>query len=133
METEAPNIVAGSQLAADIIKQLFEEVRKLGGNATDLVKLSQPEGRRTIVRMAECIMPTALSAARRCRDWPIEELEMSVRTNNVLRKKGIETMEDLFSRSRQEIEAIEGIGTTSFVEIRDKLGFHDIVLGTKLD
>jgi uncharacterized protein len=52
---------------------------------------------------------------------PVEELQLSLRSYNSLRREGIHTVGDLASRTREELLAIDNIGPASVEEIRQKL------------
>jgi carbon monoxide dehydrogenase subunit G len=52
---------------------------------------------------------------------PVEELQLSLRSYNSLRREGIHTVADLASRTREDLLAIDNIGPASVEEIRQKL------------
>jgi carbon monoxide dehydrogenase subunit G len=52
---------------------------------------------------------------------PIEELNLSVRSYNSLRREGIHTVGDLAAKTREDLLAIDHIGPASVEEIRQKL------------
>jgi uncharacterized protein len=52
---------------------------------------------------------------------PIEELNLSVRSYNSLRREGIHTVGDLAGKTREDLLAIDHIGPASVEEIRQKL------------
>ncbi len=52
---------------------------------------------------------------------PVEELQLSLRSYNSLRREGIHTVGDLTPRTREELLAIDNIGPASVEEIRQKL------------
>lgn len=54
-------------------------------------------------------------------DSPIEELELSVRSYNCLKKEGINTLEQLISRSEADLLNIRNFGAKSIDEIKSKL------------
>lgn len=60
----------------------------------------------------------------------IEDLELSVRAYNALKRAGIHSLQDLVSKPEVEIMKVRNLGKTSFKEIKDKLiernlGFAD--------
>jgi len=59
---------------------------------------------------------------------PIEELELSVRPYNCLKRAGINTVGDLIQRTEEEIVAVKNFGRKSLDEVREKL----TVLGLSL-
>jgi hypothetical protein len=52
----------------------------------------------------------------------IDELGLSVRTMNCLRRKGIRTKNQLMSMSDEELMNVRGFGKHCLAEVREKLG-----------
>jgi DNA-directed RNA polymerase subunit alpha len=63
---------------------------------------------------------------------PVDELELSVRSRKALELLAITTIGDLVSRTEAELLGIKNFGTTSLVEIRERLTHHGLAL-RKLD
>jgi len=61
-------------------------------------------------------------------NFPIEELELGVRSYNCLKRVGIETIGDLTSKSENELVAIPNFGRKSIEEVREALGTHGLTL-----
>ncbi|MFO7572970.1 MAG: DNA-directed RNA polymerase subunit alpha [Gaiellaceae bacterium] len=61
-------------------------------------------------------------------NFPIEELELGVRSYNCLKRVGIETIGDLTSKSENELVAIPNFGRKSIEEVRAALGAHGLGL-----
>jgi DNA-directed RNA polymerase subunit alpha len=61
-------------------------------------------------------------------NFPIEELELGVRSYNCLKRVGIETIGDLTSKSENELVAIPNFGRKSIEEVRAALGTHGLTL-----
>ena len=61
-------------------------------------------------------------------NFPIEELELGVRSYNCLKRVGIETIGDLTSKSENELVAIPNFGRKSIEEVRSALGAHGLTL-----
>ena len=59
---------------------------------------------------------------------PIEELDLSVRPYNCLKRAGINTVGDLMQRTEEEIVSVKNFGRKSLDEVRDKI----TVLGLSL-
>lgn len=64
-------------------------------------------------------------------DQSIDELDLTQRSLNCLKRAGIETLRDLVSRSEDEIQEIRNLGRKSFREIKERvanlnLGFKQI-------
>jgi DNA-directed RNA polymerase subunit alpha len=61
-------------------------------------------------------------------NFPIEELELGVRSYNCLKRVGIETIGDLVSKSEDELAAIPNFGKKSIEEVRETLNAHGLTL-----
>jgi DNA-directed RNA polymerase subunit alpha len=61
-------------------------------------------------------------------NFPIEELELGVRSYNCLKRVGIETIGDLVSKSEAELGAIPNFGKKSIEEVKDSLAAHGLLL-----
>ena len=88
---------------------------------TDLDKI---EGLGEQAREAEVEAPTAHGME----NFPIEELELGVRSYNCLKRVGIETIGDLVSKSEDELSAIPNFGKKSIEEVRETLQAHGLNL-----
>jgi DNA-directed RNA polymerase subunit alpha len=62
-------------------------------------------------------------------NFPIEELELGVRSYNCLKRVGIETIGDLVSKTETELAAIPNFGKKSIEEVRETLQAHGLTLG----
>jgi len=54
-------------------------------------------------------------------EMTIEELDLSVRSFNCLKRAGINTVEDLISKSEDEMMKVRNLGKKSFDEVKEKL------------
>ncbi len=61
-------------------------------------------------------------------NFPIEELELGVRSYNCLKRVGIETIGDLVSKSENELAAIPNFGKKSVEEVKETLQAHGLTL-----
>ena len=61
----------------------------------------------------------------------IEELDMSVRSFNCLKRAGIDTVEDLINRTEEEMMKVRNLGKKSLEEVIQKL--HSLGLDLKKD
>jgi DNA-directed RNA polymerase subunit alpha len=68
------------------------------------------------------------SLAHGMENFPIEELELGVRSYNCLKRVGIETIGDLVSKSENELSAIPNFGKKSIEEVKDALATHGLNL-----
>src|SRR5438105_1554080 len=69
-----------------------------------------------------------ISYAHGMENFPIEELELGVRSYNCLKRVGIETIGDLVMKSEQELAAIPNFGKKSIEEVRETLAQHGLHL-----
>lgn len=61
-------------------------------------------------------------------NFPIEELELGVRSYNCLKRVGIETIGDLVSKTENELAAIPNFGKKSIEEVSETLQAHGLTL-----
>lgn len=54
-------------------------------------------------------------------EMTIEELDLSVRSFNCLKRAGINTVDDLINKSEEEMMKVRNLGKKSFEEVREKL------------
>jgi DNA-directed RNA polymerase subunit alpha len=67
-------------------------------------------------------------AAHGMENFPIEELELGVRSYNCLKRVGIETIGDLVAKSEDELAAIPNFGKKSIEEVKETLQTHGLGL-----
>ena len=68
------------------------------------------------------------SLAHGMENFPIEELELGVRSYNCLKRVGIETIGDLVTKSENELANIPNFGRKSIEEVKETLGTHGLTL-----
>jgi DNA-directed RNA polymerase subunit alpha len=68
------------------------------------------------------------SLAHGMENFPIEELELGVRSYNCLKRVGIETIGDLVMKSENELAAIPNFGKKSIEEVKETLATHGLRL-----
>jgi DNA-directed RNA polymerase subunit alpha len=68
------------------------------------------------------------SLAHGMENFPIEELELGVRSYNCLKRVGIETIGDLVTKSENELAAIPNFGKKSIEEVKETLAAHGLNL-----
>ena len=61
-------------------------------------------------------------------NFPIEELELGVRSYNCLKRVGIETIGDLVTKTENELASIPNFGKKSIEEVKETLGQHGLAL-----
>ena len=69
-----------------------------------------------------------VSLAHGMENFPIEELELGVRSYNCLKRVGIETIGDLVMKTENELAAIPNFGKKSIEEVKETLGQHGLTL-----
>ena len=57
-------------------------------------------------------------------EMTIEELDLSVRSFNCLKRAGINTVNDLIEKSAEEMMKVRNLGKKSFDEVKEKLLIH---------
>jgi DNA-directed RNA polymerase subunit alpha len=107
-----------AQAAEILIRQLaiftdLERIEGFGESAGGSDGLSEPAG---------------VSLAGGMENFPIEELELGVRSYNCLKRVGIETIGDLVTKSESELAAIPNFGKKSIEEVKETLAQHGLVL-----
>ena len=73
-------------------------------------------------------VPTEMPLAHGMENFPIEELELGVRSYNCLKRVGIETIGDLVTKSENELAAIPNFGKKSIEEVKETLATHGLNL-----
>jgi DNA-directed RNA polymerase subunit alpha len=68
------------------------------------------------------------SLAHGMENFPIEELELGVRSYNCLKRVGIETIGDLVVKSENELASIPNFGKKSIEEVKETLATHGLTL-----
>jgi DNA-directed RNA polymerase subunit alpha len=68
------------------------------------------------------------SLAHGMENFPIEELELGVRSYNCLMRVGIETIGDLVTKTENELAAIPNFGKKSIEEVKETLAAHGLNL-----
>jgi DNA-directed RNA polymerase subunit alpha len=61
-------------------------------------------------------------------NFPIEELELGVRSYNCLKRVGIETIGDLVTKTETELAAIPNFGKKSIEEVKETLAAHGLTM-----
>jgi DNA-directed RNA polymerase subunit alpha len=111
----------GSLDPRDAIAQAAEILIRQLAIFTDIDKI---EGFGEAVGEAQAEVPQAHGME----NFPIEELELGVRSYNCLKRVGIETIGDLVMKSESELAAIPNFGKKSIEEVRETLATHGLTL-----
>ena len=113
----------GSVDPRDAIGQAAEILIRQLAIFTDLDKI---EGLGEGAGAAEAL--SEAPAAHAMENFPIEELELGVRSYNCLKRVGIDTIGDLVSKTETELGAIPNFGRKSIEEVKDTLATHGLTL-----
>jgi DNA-directed RNA polymerase subunit alpha len=104
------------QAAETLIRQLaiFTDIEKIEGfgEAAAATDGASPE----------------VTLAHGMENFPIEELELGVRSYNCLKRVGIETIGDLVVKTENELAAIPNFGKKSIEEVKETLATHGLTL-----
>ena len=112
----------GSIAPRDAIGQAAEILIRQLAIFTDIEKI---EGFGEAAAAAEAAEP---SFAHGMENFPIEELELGVRSYNCLKRVGIETIGDLVTKTEGELAAIPNFGKKSIEEVKETLSTHGLTL-----
>jgi DNA-directed RNA polymerase subunit alpha len=113
----------GSLSPKDAIAQASEILIKQLAIFTDLDRI-EGFGETAAVDGAPAEMPLAHGME----NFPIEELELGVRSYNCLKRVGIETIGDLVVKTEAELAAIPNFGKKSVEEVKETLSAHGLTL-----
>lgn len=122
--------------------QLLKELREAKAKAESVVSLCQgleesDRENRVMYRIIATDTGDAVDAITRAinrinteteKETSLEALELSVRTFHILKRDGIDTIEQLVQKSPNEIKKIRGMGSRSYNEIVEKLDARDLSL-----
>jgi len=105
-----------AQAAEILIRQLaiFTDLERIEGFGADNAPL---EGAMVDVQLAHGM-----------ENFPIEELELGVRSYNCLKRVGIETIGDLVTKTENELASIPNFGKKSIEEVKETLAQHGLRL-----
>ncbi|MDX6472988.1 MAG: DNA-directed polymerase subunit alpha, partial [Gaiellaceae bacterium] len=105
------------EAAEVLIRQLaiFTDIEKMEGFGESAVPAGDGAG------------PEA-TLAHGMENFPIEELELGVRSYNCLKRVGIETIGDLVMKTENELAAIPNFGKKSIEEVKETLQQHGLNL-----
>jgi DNA-directed RNA polymerase subunit alpha len=105
------------EAAEVLIRQLaiFTDIEKMEGFGESAAPVGEGAG------------PEA-ALAHGMENFPIEELELGVRSYNCLKRVGIETIGDLVVKTEDELAAIPNFGKKSIEEVKETVGTHGLTL-----
>jgi DNA-directed RNA polymerase subunit alpha len=115
----------GSLSPKDAIAQASEILIKQLAIFTDLDRI---EGFGEAAAAAGDGAQPEMPLAHGMENFPIEELELGVRSYNCLKRVGIETIGDLVVKTENELAAIPNFGKKSVEEVKETLSAHGLTL-----
>jgi DNA-directed RNA polymerase subunit alpha len=115
----------GSLSPKDAIAQASEILIKQLAIFTDLDRI---EGFGEAAAAAGDGAQPEMPLAHGMENFPIEELELGVRSYNCLKRVGIETIGDLVVKTENELAAIPNFGKKSVEEVKETLAAHGLTL-----
>jgi DNA-directed RNA polymerase subunit alpha len=115
----------GSIDPRDAIGQAAEILIKQLAIFTDLERI---EGFGEAAAAADSGAGAEPALAHGMENFPIEELELGVRSYNCLKRVGIETIGDLVTKTENELAAIPNFGKKSIEEVKETLATHGLTL-----
>ena len=71
--------------------------------------------------MAEVLVEKDDKGKEKILEMTIEDLDLSVRSFNCLKRAGINTVDDLINKSEEEMMKVRNLGKKSFDEVKEKL------------
>jgi DNA-directed RNA polymerase subunit alpha len=114
----------GSNEPKDAIAQAAEILNRQLAIFTDLDRM---EGFGADTTPLEGAM-VDVTLAHGMENFPIEELELGVRSYNCLKRVGIETIGDLVTKTEHELASIPNFGKKSIEEVKETLAQHGLRL-----
>jgi len=117
----------GSIEPKDAIAQAAEILIRQLAIFTDLEKM-EGFGESAIGGGDGAVESPGVSLAGGMENFPIEELELGVRSYNCLKRVGIETIGDLVTKTESELAAIPNFGKKSIEEVKETLAQHGLTL-----
>ena len=72
-------------------------------------------------RLAEVLVEKDEKGKEKILEMTIEDLDLSVRSFNCLKRAGIKTVDDLINKSEEEMMKVRNLGKKSFDEVKEKL------------
>ncbi len=74
-----------------------------------------------ILNMDNVIMEGTTEQPNKCQQMMIEDLDLSVRSYNCLKRAGIQTVDELTQKTEDEMMRVRNLGKKSLKEVKDKL------------
>ena len=117
----------GSLDPKDAIAEAAEILIRQLAIFTDIEKI-EGFGEAAAAQGIDGVGEPTVSLAGGMENFPIEELELGVRSYNCLKRVGIETIGDLVTKTESELAAIPNFGKKSIEEVKETLQQHGLGL-----
>ena len=117
----------GSLDPKDAIAEAAEILIRQLAIFTDIEKI-EGFGEAAAAQGIDGVGEPTVSLAGGMENFPIEELELGVRSYNCLKRVGIETIGDLVTKTESELAAIPNFGKKSIEEVKETLAAHGLTL-----
>lgn len=75
----------------------------------------------SVAKMTEVLSDSAQEPSNKFQNMTIEDLELSVRSYNCLKRAGIQTVEELTQKTEEEMMKVRNLGKKSLKEVKDML------------
>src|SRR5437763_1013006 len=111
----------------DILLNFKNLICRLHGDSPEIEVRMTKKG-PGVVKASDVEAPAEPALAHGMENFPIEELELGVRSYNCLKRVGIETIGDLVTKTENELAAIPNFGKKSIEEVKETLGTHGLTL-----
>jgi DNA-directed RNA polymerase subunit alpha len=79
-----------------------------------------------VVKNFQLVKEEAKPEENKYQDMMIEELDLSVRSNNCLKRAGISTVMELTQKSEDEMMKVRNLGKKSLKEVKEKLAEYGL-------
>lgn len=119
----------------DVLSDILEAEEELDAPWIDIVEVQREP--KSTTRKTHTEPESVVDITEEQRDTylalSISDLELSTRAYNCLKKENIKTVRDLVTKTEWELIEYEGLGPTTFNEIRNRLAIRGLYLGMDLD
>ncbi len=108
--------------AANILVDHFRMIAGFAGAESETVVAEEPGGPRQIAGHG-----SQIPIPQKVYDMPVEELELSVRAYNCLKRSGITRVGQVLTMSEEDLLAVRNFGEKSLNELKDSLQEHHLL------
>ena len=80
----------------------------------------------SIVQDVEVIAESKVETTNKFQNMTIDDLELSVRSNNCLKRAGIQTVEELIQKTEEDMMKVRNLGKKSLKEIKEVIASYGL-------